>query len=359
VHEEKTQSVESSAAPAVVTLKAVAQRVGLTPGTVSGVLNNSPKCRSVPQSTKERIYAAVREMNYHPNYLARALRVKRTYTIGVIAAEVGYTYGPTLISGIERYLRERGFLHLTVAHRRDRSLLESYSNLLLQHGVEGFLTLDTCVTHSLLLPTVAIGSHDAVDGVTRVVLDQRKAALLALKHLRDLGHCEIAFMKGPAVSSDAMDRWDSVRAACDELEIEIRPELTLELEGDAGCAPENCHRFVRELLGRGRRFTALFAYNDNSAIGAMGVLRDAGLRIPEDVSVVGFDDIGAASFTKPALTTIHQPLHEMARIAAKALVDQIELRAEFIPEIRIEPELIVRNSTALAAKARATIAAGS
>jgi DNA-binding LacI/PurR family transcriptional regulator len=349
MQEEKTTSEATHAAPVTVTLKAVAARVGLTPGTVSGVLNNSPKCRSVPQRTKDRIYAAVREMNYHPNYVARALRVKRTYMIGVIAAEVGYTYGPTLISGIESYLRERGFLHLTVAHRRDRSLLEAYSRLLLQHGVEGFLTLDTAVTHPLLLPTVAIGSHDAVEGVTRVVLDQRKAARLAVQHLRDLGHRDIAFMKGPAVSSDAMDRWESIRAACDELGVAIQPELTLELEGDAGCAPENCHVFVRELLGRGNKFTALFAYNDNSAIGAMRILRDAGLRIPEDVSLVGFDDIQAASFTKPALTTIRQPLREMAQIAAKALVDQIESRTEFVPEICIEPALIVRGSTAAAA----------
>lgn len=345
---ENTQS-EQHYRPGVVTLKALAEHLGLTPGTISGVLNNSPKCRSVPQHTKDRIYAAVREMNYHPNYHARALRLKRTYTIGLIAAEIGYTYGPVLMSGIERYLRERGFFHLTIAHRRDSSLLDSYSRLLMQQGVEGFLTVDTCITKPQLLPTVAIASHEAVAGVTRVVLDQRKAARLVLRHLHELGHRDVAFMKGPSVSSDAANRWDCVREACREFGIAIRPELTLELKGDAGCAPENCHAYIREFLGRSQKFTALFAYNDNSAIGALRVMNEAGLRVPQQVSVVGFDDINAASFTKPALTTVRQPLRKMARIAAAALVDRIEGLSRFVSEISVDPELVVRNSTAVAA----------
>ena len=121
-----------------VTLKAVAAHVGLTAGTVSAVLNNSPACRSVPQHTKNRILAAARELNYRPNFMARALRVKRTYTIGVIAAEIGDSYGSVVISGVEKFLREQGFFYLTVAHRHDINLLETYSQLLLERGIEGF-----------------------------------------------------------------------------------------------------------------------------------------------------------------------------------------------------------------------------
>ena len=338
---------DSKEVPAV-TLKDVARRVGLSPGTVSGVLNDSPKFRSVPQPTRDRIHAAVRDLGYHPNYLARALRIKRTFTIGVIAAEVGYTYGPALISGIERCLRLRGFLHLTVAHRRDNSLLETYSRLLQQQAVEGLITVDTCVTRPQQVPTVAIASHNAVEGVNRVLLDQRKAARMALEHLRALGHREIVFMKGPPASSDALDRWDCVCEACRELGLAIRPELTLELAGDAGCAPQNSHGYIRELLARGRRFTAVFAYNDNSAIAALHILTDAGLRVPQDVSIVGFDDIQAASFTKPGLTTIRQPLPKMAEIAAGLLLDRIEEQKDFPTEVFVQPELVVRGSTAAA-----------
>jgi DNA-binding LacI/PurR family transcriptional regulator len=135
----KNQS-ESNHATAV-TLKAVSKRVGLTPGTVSAVLNNSLACRSVPERTKKRIFAAARELEYKPNYLARALRVKRSSTIGVIASEVGDPYGSLIISGIERYLLANGFFYLTAVHRHDKELLESYSRLLLERGVEEFITV--------------------------------------------------------------------------------------------------------------------------------------------------------------------------------------------------------------------------
>src|SRR5437773_6365406 len=170
-----------------VTLRTVAEHVGLTPGTVSAVLNNSPASRSFPQHTKNRILAAVRELNYRPNYFARSLRVKRTYTIGVITEEIGDPYGGMIISGIEQYLRQRNFFFLTVAHRHDPKLLQTYSHLLLERGVEGFITIDTSIRESPPLPTIAIAGHRQVKGVTNLVLDHRRAAEMALEHLRQLG----------------------------------------------------------------------------------------------------------------------------------------------------------------------------
>jgi DNA-binding LacI/PurR family transcriptional regulator len=193
-----------------VTLRTVAEHVGLTPGTVSAVLNNSAASRSVPQRTKDRILSAARELNYRPNFFARTLRVKRTYTIGVITEEIGDPYGGTVISGIERHLRANGFFFLTVAHRHEPKLLEDYSHLLLERGVEGFITVDTSVGQQPPLPTVAIAGHRRVKGVTNIVLDHGTAALLALKHLKALGHEEIAFMEGPPTSSDSRDRWKAI-----------------------------------------------------------------------------------------------------------------------------------------------------
>src|ERR1700686_3838555 len=128
--------------PGGITLKAVAQHIGLTPGTVSAVLNDSPSARSIPQETKNRIHAAAKELNYKPNFFARTLRNKRTYTIGVIAEEIGDSYSSPIISGIEQYLRQRDYFFLTVAHRHDPVLLNRYSQLLVQRGVEGFITVD-------------------------------------------------------------------------------------------------------------------------------------------------------------------------------------------------------------------------
>src|SRR5271170_3635315 len=148
----------------VVTLKAVAEHVGLTSGTVSAVLNDSPSARSIPQETKNRIHAAAKELNYRPNFFARTLRNKRTYTIGVIAEEIGDSYGSGIISGIEEYLRKRGYFFLTVAHRHDAELLNRYSQMLSERGVEGIITVDTTIHEVPFLPTIAVPGHKNVKG---------------------------------------------------------------------------------------------------------------------------------------------------------------------------------------------------
>jgi DNA-binding LacI/PurR family transcriptional regulator len=334
-------------ANSVVTLKAVAAYVGLTPGTVSAVLNNSFAARAFPQRTKDRVLAAARKLNYRPNLLARALRVKRTHTIGVITEEIGDSYGGMVISGIEKYLGQHGYFFLTVAHRHDTRLLENYSHLLLQRGVEGFITVDTSIRQPLPLPTVAVAGHRRIRGVTNLILNHRTAACLALEHLRSLGHTEIALMRGPATSSDSGDRWKAIVEACRELGVRIRPEQTIELVGDKA-ELELGYPFAKRFLSRQGTYTALFAYNDNCAIAAIRAIHEAGLRVPEDISVVGFDDIQGAAYILPALTTVRQPLREMGEIAARTLLNRIENRQTYLPEIVVEPELVVRHSTARA-----------
>lgn len=334
-----------------VTLKAVADRLGLTPGTVSATLNNSPAARSIPEHTKERIFAAAKELQYRPNFFARTLRVKRTFTIGVIAEEIGDAYGSQVISGIEKYLTRQNYFFLTVVHRHDPKLLQTYSQMLLQRGVEGFITVDASILEEPSLPTVAVAGHRQIAGVTNIVLDHKRAVRLALEHLKGLGHEEIAFLKGQVFSSDSEDRWNAITEVAAELGIRIRPELTIQIESKDS-TPEVGFPVTRKLLARKERFTALFAYNDISAIGAIWALREAGLRVPHDVSVVGFDDIPGAAFANPALTTVRQPLVRMGEIAAQALVSEIEERDGYVPEIAIEPEFVIRDSTARASAAK-------
>jgi DNA-binding LacI/PurR family transcriptional regulator len=327
-----------------VTLKAVAEHVGLTPGTVSAVLNNSPASSSIPQHTKNRVLDAARKLNYRPNFFARSLRVKRTFTVGVIA-QIGDPYGAMVISGIEQYLRQHGFFFLTVAHPHDEKLLETYSHLLLERGVEGFITVDAPLAQPMPLPVVAVAGHRRLEGVTNIVLDYRRAAQLALKHLVELGHSEIALMKGPSDSSDSVDRWKAVCDVSRELGIQVRSDLTVQIEGEAG-TPELGYPFTRQLLAGNRCFSALLAFNDSSAIGAIRAIHEAGLRVPEDISVVGFDDIQPAAYSNPTLTTIRQPLQKMGEIAARTLLSRIDDPERYLPELLIEPELIVRKSTA-------------
>ena len=328
-----------------ITLRSVAERVGLTASTVSAVLNNSSASRSVPEHTKKRILAAARDLNYRPNFFARSLRVKRTYTIGVILEEIGDAYGSLVISGMERYLRQQNFFFLTVAHRHDPKLLATYSAMLQERGVEGFITVDTFLTEEPPIPTVAVAGHRRIKHVTNIVLDHHRAASLALKHLVDLGHERIAFMKGSAVSVDSDDRWSAICKVAAKLGIRIRPELVVELEGDDP-TPNLGYPFAQQLLARKQPFTALFAYNDISAIGSVCAFQEAGLRVPDDLSVVGFDDIQSAAYISPPLTTVRQPLQKMGEIAARTLLDRIEGRMKYVAEIAIEPELVVRKSTA-------------
>ena len=327
-----------------VTLKTIAAHLDLTPGTVSAALNNSAASHSIPEHTKKRILAAAKELNYRPNFFARTLRLKRTYTIGVILEEIGDAYGSQVVSGIEQYLRQHNYFFLTVIHRHDQKLLQTYSQLLLQRGVEGFITVDTSIHEEPSLPTAAVAGHQQVAGVTNIILDHKRAAHLALEHLRDLGHEEIAFLKGQTSSSDSEVRWNAICEVAKELGIRIRPELTVQIDS-TDSTPAVGYPFAKQLLARKKPFTALFAYNDISAIGSIWAFREAGLRVPEDISVVGFDDIPGAAFANPGLTTVRQPLLRMGQIAAKTVVDQIEGHGDCLPEIAIEPEFVVREST--------------
>jgi DNA-binding LacI/PurR family transcriptional regulator len=332
----------------VVTLKAVAEHLGLTPGTVSAVLNNAPSSRSIPPHTKNRIHAAAKQLNYRPNYFARSLRQKRTYTIGVITEEIGDSYGSLVISGVEEYLRQKDYFFLTVVHRHNPELLERYSHLLLQRGVEGFITVDTNLQEALSLPTVAVAGHRKLAGVTNVRLDHEHAASLALNHLSSLGHKRIAFMKGNPLSADSKDRWKAISEAAVQIGIQIDSELTIQINVEDP-SPQLGYPFAKQLLAREKPFTALFAYNDHSAMGAIRAFQEQGFRVPQDISVMGFDDIPGASFYAPALTTIRQPLREMGRVAAETLLKAIQ-GEKHPPEIAIEPLLVVRESTAEAAK---------
>ncbi|HJT69893.1 MAG TPA: LacI family DNA-binding transcriptional regulator [Terriglobales bacterium] len=336
---EKKKSPETN-----VTLKAVAAHVGLSAGTVSAVLNDAPSARHIPKSTRERVIAAARKLDYRPNFFARSLRKQRTFTIGVIAHEIGDGYSSSVIAGIEGSARQKNYFFVTGVHRHDPELFDKYARLLLQRGAEGIITLDFNLAHSLPVPAVAIPGHKENEGVTNIVLDHRHAAELALRHLTDLGHRKIAFLKGHPNSADSQSRWEAVESVARDLEIEVDPELVIQIDS-SDSTPHLGYPFGKRLVDKKRPFTALFAYNDISAIGAIRAFHESGLRVPQDVSVVGFDDIPAAAFHYPSLTTIRQPLYKMGEIAVDLLVDRIELKKEAQPEIAVQPELVVREST--------------
>jgi DNA-binding LacI/PurR family transcriptional regulator len=338
----------NSHSESVVTLKLVAEKVHLSPGTVSAVLNDSPSAKHIPETTRNRILAAARELKYKPNLMARSLRNKRTYTIGVIPTDISDGYGGQVIAGIEEYARQKDYFFITGIHHHDPQLCDQYSRLVLERGAEGVITIDLNLQHSIPVPTVAVSGHRQEEGATNVILDQRLGAQLALEHLVSLGHRNIAVMIGNPDSADASQRWGAISEVARELGVAIRPELTVQLAGEES-GPALGYPYAKMLLERKQPFTALFAYNDASAIGAIRAIREAGLRVPEDVSVVGFDDIQAAMFHSPSLTTVRQPLHRMGEIAAKVLLDRLDGQEDWPRQVAVKPELVIRESTAKAA----------
>jgi len=326
-----------------ISLKTLAKYLGLNPATVSVVLNEVPG-RSIPQATRERIKAAAKELNYQPSLLARSLRSRRTQTVGILVPELGDGYHTQVMSGIGDQLMDAGYFYFTAHHRHRKNLIEEYSQMLLGRGAEALIAIDTAMEHPFPVPVVAVAGHRPVAGVTNVVLDHRFAAELTLTHLHSLGHRHIAFMRGQPFSSDSDERWRSIEAVSREIGIAIKPGLVLQLDRDIS-SPELGYPVISKLLSCGERFTALVSFNDMAAIGAMRALEDLGFRVPADVSVIGFDDIKLAAFSKPRLTTIRQPLSNMGRIAAQCVLNRLHGLERFRDQITVEPELVVREST--------------
>src|SRR6516225_2418546 len=251
-----------------ISLRTLGEYLNLSPATISLVLNNAPGVRSIPQETRDRVTEAAAKFDYRPSFYARSLRKRQSFSVGVLVPELSDGYATEVLDGVEEFLIEEGYFYLTASHRRRPDLMEEYPRLLMERSVEGFIVIDTILEKTLALPTVVVAGHRSIEGVTNVVLDQRRAAELALRHLYQLGHRKIAFMRGGSHSADADERWDYLMSVARDLKLTITPSLCVQLElrvstPELGFGPTN------ELIQRGGEFTALVAYNDMAAIGSI------------------------------------------------------------------------------------------
>ena len=329
-----------------ITLRKLAEHLGLSRTTVSMILNDVPEATRFPGETRQRVLESAKRLGYRPNYFARSLGRKRTYLFGVIAPDFGNGFEAAVLSGFQRRLLNTGFTSFISTHLWSPSLLQRDVETLCDRGAEGLLLINSTPDESPGIPAVTICTDRSPIWSTHVSIDNAFGIDKAINHLVSLGHRDIAFIKGPEGSGDTEERWKAVLATCKRLSIQANPRLTVQLErlDPPGTRHAEEGRIAGEdLLRRGRRFTALVAFNDISALGAMTALREAGLKVPEEISVMGFDDIEFASIASPALTTIRQPLHEMGATAAELLLRK--LARESVRNIRIRPELIVRSST--------------
>jgi DNA-binding LacI/PurR family transcriptional regulator len=345
-----------------VNLRTLAEHLELSQTTVSLVLNNSPSARSIPQETRERVREAARRLNYRPNYFARSLRQSRSMSVGVLAPDLSEGYFTRVMSGVVAELTAAHYFYFTACHDWNQEMIETYPRMLVERAVDGFLLLNTPADQiAVPVPVVAISAHSAADHVTNIVLDHHRAVHQALIHLYQLGHRRVAIMRGPAAIPDSEVRWQSIQQVAAEIGLKLDRNLVTRIDaagwsmktGQHPMAPEIGYKPMATLLERTRDFTAVFCFNDIAAIGAIRALKDAGLNVPGDVSVVGFDDIQSAAFAMPSLTTVRQPLAEMGKRGAQVLLERITNRDSAMPaEIVMEPEFVVRESTAAAPAGR-------
>jgi LacI family transcriptional regulator len=344
----------------VITIRDVARESGFSSTTVSIVLNDAPLARYIPEATKRRIEKAAKKLGYRPNLFARSLRSKRSHTVGVMVFDMTDPYCTLILRGIESALYQSSYLPILTDVHNERSRFERYLEMLLDRRVEALIVLanwlfvDIDVLADLeksSIPTVMIGRELQTDSVSSVIVDNEVGGHAAVEHLYLLGHRKIAFIRGPKSLGDSAPRWRGVRSFAKGSGLELDPRLIVDLpeSGDPISSFEAGHRLTEELLKRKRPFTALMAFDDLTAFGTIRALTKAGVRVPEQCSVIGFDDVGAASLYTPPLTTVRQPMEAMGTVAANLVVDGIkavlEKREVSAVHRKMAPELAVREST--------------
>jgi DNA-binding LacI/PurR family transcriptional regulator len=355
------QELGKAGNPPVVTIREVAKESGFSSTTVSIVLNNAPLARYIPDTTKKRIERAAKKLGYRPNIFARTLRNRRTHTVGVMVFDMTDPYCIPILRGIESSLYEASFLPILTDVHNERSRFERYLEMLLDRRVEALIVIanwlfvDIEVLGDLEksnIPSAMIGHELNAGSVSSVTVDNELGGQLAIEHLHSLGHRNIAFIRGPKQITDTAPRWKGVRSFAKTPNLKIDNDLVVDLpeSSDPLSGFDAGVQLTEELLRRKKSFTALMAFDDISAFGAIRALVKAGIRVPEQCSVIGFDDIAQSRLQTPALSTLRQPLSDMGTLAVKIVsegISAVQEKQKIIASHRkLAPELVVRESTA-------------
>ena len=343
-----------------ITIRDVAKESGFSSTTVSIVLNNAPLARYIPAVTKKRIERAAKKLGYRPNLFARSLRSQRSHTVGVMVFDMTDPYCTLVLRGIENTLYQSSYLPILTDVHNERSRFERYLEMLLDRRVEAlilvanWLFVDIEVLADLeksSIPTAVVGRELQTDSVSSVMVDNEVGAYAALEHLHSLGHRKIAFIRGPKTLGDSAPRWKGIRSFAKSSGLELDSRLIVDLpeSSDPTSSFEAGYKLTEDLLRQKRPFTALMAFDDMTAFGAIRALAKAGLRVPEHCSVVGFDDVAPSSLYTPPLTTVRQPMEVMGAMAVSIVLDGInavqDKREVSAVHRKVAPELAVREST--------------
>jgi LacI family transcriptional regulator len=342
-----------------ITLMDVARASGYSVSSVSIVLNDAPLADNLSPKTRRTIREAAEKLGYRPHMFARSLRTQRSNTVGVIVIDMSDPFCTLILRGIDKELQPAGFLPVVMDAHNDRERFERYLEMAVERRVEGlvvvanwlFVSIDALKQQAKGgLPMVVVGRDLHRSGVRSVLVDNERGGYLALRHLYELGHRQVNFILGPKQLSDTTRRWAGMQRFAVQSGLNITTSRVLQLPGLSD--PLTGFSAGAELTGRwlqrGDKFTAIAAFDDMTAFGAIRGLSNHGRRVPEDCSIIGFDDVPMAELATPSLTTIRQPMEAMGRYAAEAVSHQISTGSSGDagePVKLLEPELVVRQST--------------
>ena len=344
----------------MVTIRDVAKESGFSSTTVSIVLNNAPLSRYIPPSTKKKIQRAAEKLGYRPNQFARSLRSRRSHTVGVMVFDMTDPFCTLILRGIENTLYQASFLPILTDVHNERGRFERYLEMLLDRRIEALIVLANWLFIDINLladlekssiPTAMIGCELETDSMSSVIVDNEVGGYLAFEHLHSIGHRKIAFIRGPKALTDSSPRWRGIRSCARACGFELDPRLIMELpeSRDPMSSFEAGFKLTEDLIKQKRPFTALLAFDDMSAFGAIRALNRAGVRVPEQCSVIGFDDVAPSALYTPSLTTVRQPMEAMGASAVEIVVEGInavlEKREISVIHRKVAPELVVREST--------------
>ena len=344
----------------MVTIRDVAKESGFSSTTVSIVLNNAPLSRYIPAVTKERIEKAAQKLGYRPNQFARSLRNKRSHTVGVMVFDMTDPFCTLILRGIENTLYQASYLPILTDVHNEGSRFERYLEMLLDRRIEALIVIANWVFLDINLladlekrsiPTAMIGCELKTDSISSIIVDNEVGGRLALEHLQRLGHKKIAIIRGPKALTDSAPRWKGIRSCARKYGVELDAKLVVDMpeSSDPLSSFELGYKLTQDLIRRKRHFTALLAFDDMSAFGAIRALNKAGIRVPDQCSVIGFDDVSTSAIYTPSLTTVRQPMEAMGVSAVGIVIDGInavlEKRDVGATHRKVAPELVVREST--------------
>ena len=334
---------------APATLRDVARRAGVHPGTASRALN--PRTRAlVNEATAERVLAAARELGYRVNPIARSLKTNRSSSVGILIPDLTNPLFPPIVRGLEDRLRADGYSALLANSDNDPAMEHEHFETMLDRHVEGFIMATAEREHPLIeeaiathVPIVLVNRTVDSDIAFSVVGRDVVGARMAVEHLIELGHTRIAHIGGPERFSTGIARHEGFEAGMRKHGLEPDPKLVR--FGEAFTEDEG-RRAFRDLVDSGEEFTAVFAGNDLLALGCYDVMYETGMSCPQDLSIIGYNDMPFIDKLRPPLTTIRIPHYEIGVKAAELLLERIH-DAEAVPRtVLVEPELVVRGSTA-------------